>query len=367
MRDPRVTKMADVLVNYSTKVTKGDIVFIAASGTLSVPLLREVYALCVKNGAAYVEYNIKLPEMQKDFLNLASKEQVEYFPEHILDFVKKSTVFIGIAATENSMESADVPQDFMILQQKALEPIQKERVNNTRWVITRFPTPAQAQDACMSLDDYENFLFNCCTIDWARESKKQDNLKQRLGNAKIIEIKGKDTDIRFNKEGISAVKCDGTCNIPDGEVFTAPTKDSVEGYITYNCPSLYNGKEFQDVYLRFEKGKIVEAKSKTNNAHLEKILNTDEGARYIGEFAFGLNPMIGKPIKNILFDEKIWGSIHLTPGNAYQECDNGNKSAVHWDLVRIMREDGEIYFDGELIQKNGLFLTDDLKDLNPKM
>jgi len=366
MKDPRVAKLADVLVNYSTKVTKDDIVCISVYGTAAVPLLRETYNLCIQNGAKYVDYSIRLPEIQKDFLNTASKEQVKFFPEHIFEFTKKATVFIGISAAENSMVNASTSQENMILQQKVLEPIQKERVDNSRWVITRFPTQGQAQDAKMSLDEYEDFLFDCSTIDWAEESKKQDKLVEILNDTKTVRIKGKDTDLTFSKEGMAAVKCDGKCNIPDGEVFTCPTIDSAEGYITYNCPSLYNGKEFQNVRFRFERGKIVEASSQINNTYLDKILDTDEGARRLGEFAFGVNPMIDSPIRNTLFDEKIWGSIHLTPGNAYKECDNNNKSAVHWDLVRIMREDGEVYLDGNLVQKNGLFVTPELMPLNPK-
>jgi aminopeptidase len=232
-------------------------------------------------------------------------------------------------------------------------------------VVTRYPTHAAAQEAGMSLDEYEDYLFSACCIDWNAESKKQARLKKLIDKTKEIRIVEPDTDLTFSIEDLPGIKCDGRLNMPDGEVFTAPVRDSVQGHITYNCPSIYQGKEFNGVRFEFKDGRIVKACAEAGmSGALNKILDTDEGARYIGEFSLGINPGIRRPMRNILFDEKIFGSIHFTPGQAYDECDNGNRSAVHWDLVRIL-SDGEIRFDGVLIQKLGRFVHKDLLVLNP--
>jgi len=217
----------------------------------------------------------------------------------------------------------------------------------------------------MSLEEYEDYLFSACCIDWDKESLKQDKLKTLMDKTNSVRIIAPDTDLTFSIAGLPGIKCDGRFNMPDGEVFTAPVKDSVQGHITYNCPSIYQGKEFNAVRFEFKDGKIIEASAGGDmTGMLNKILDTDEGARYVGEFSLGINPGIRQPMRNILFDEKIFGSIHFTPGQAYDECDNGNRSAVHWDLVRILT-DGEIWFDDVLIQKNGLFIHQDLLELNP--
>jgi aminopeptidase len=217
----------------------------------------------------------------------------------------------------------------------------------------------------MSLDEYEDYLFSACCIDWKAESKKQEKLKKLMDRTQKVRILAPDTDLRFSIEGLPGVKCDGRFNMPDGEVFTAPVRDSVQGHITYNCPSIYQGKEYSGIRFDFTNGRIVKACAEAGmSAALNKILDTDNGARYIGEFSLGINPGIRQPMRNILFDEKIFGSIHFTPGQAYDECDNGNRSAVHWDLVRIL-SDGEIWFDDVLIQKNSRFIHKDLLDLNP--
>ncbi|MBE9541780.1 MAG: aminopeptidase [Proteobacteria bacterium] len=365
MKDIRIEKMADVLVNYSTKVRKGEIVQIKAYGTATEPLLKEVYRLCLQKGAKYVDSRLVVPELGRTFYNNATDEQLAYFPQHELDFMKKVDVYIGIAAVENSMHLSRAKQDSVVAYDKVMRPILDERVKNSRWVICRYPTEGSAQDAKMSLEEYEDFLFSACNIDWEAESAKQERLKRMMDATDSVRIVASDTDISFSIKGIKAMKCDGHHNIPDGEVYTAPVRDSVEGFISYNCPSVYQGKEFNNVRLKFEKGMVVEATSPGMDEALNKVLDTDEGARYIGEFAIGVNPNITEPMRNILFDEKIFGSIHLTPGQCYEECDNGNKSAVHWDLVKILTDDGEIYFDGVLIQKDGLFVHDGLLGLNP--
>ena len=365
MKDPRVKLLAEVLVNYSTRVSEGDIVLINASGFESLPLVRELYNLCLEKGAKYVEYDFTHPDINRHFYNKASDAQIAYFPQHKLDFMKQVNVYIAISAGENSMVMAQANQQNMIAYAKVTRPIADWRVKNTRWVITRYPTQGAAQEAKMSLEEYEDYLFAACCIDWDAESRKQEKLKQLMDRAEQVRITSSDTDLTFSIKGLPGIKCDGRFNIPDGEVFTAPVKDSVEGHITYNCPTIYQGKEFNNIRLEFEKGRIVAASAPGMNAPLNKILDTDEGARYIGEFAIGVNPGITEPMRNILFDEKIFGSIHFTPGQCYDECDNGNRSAVHWDMVKLLKGDGEIWFDDQLIQKDGLFVHEDLKDLNP--
>lgn len=365
MKDPRVRQLADVLVNYSTRVGKGDIVLISASGFESLPLVRELYTLCLERGAKYVEYDFTHPDINRHFYNRASDEQISYFPQHKLDFMKQVNVYIAISAGENSMVMAQANQQNMIAYAKVTRPIADWRVKNTRWVITRYPTQGAAQEAKMSLEEYEDYLFAACCIDWEEESRKQEKLKHLMDRADRVRIRASDTDLSFSIDGLPGIKCDGRFNIPDGEVFTAPVKDSVEGHITYNCPTIYQGKEFNNIRLEFRKGRIVAASAPGMDGPLNKILDTDEGARYIGEFAIGVNPGITEPMRNILFDEKIFGSIHFTPGQCYDECDNGNRSAVHWDMVKLLKGDGEIWFDDHLIQKDGLFVHEDLKDLNP--
>jgi aminopeptidase len=365
MNDPRIRQFAEILVDYSTRVKKGDVVLINAAGLEAMPLVKELYALCLTRGAKYVEYSFSVPEIDRNFYNLANKQQLDHFPQHKLDFYKTLTVYIGISSGNNSMVMANARQEAMVAYQKVTKPLIDQRVKHTRWCVTRYPTHAAAQEARMSLDEYEDYLFSACCIDWKAESKKQDKLKKLMDRTKNVRIVAPDTELRFSIDGLPGIKCDGRFNMPDGEVFTAPVRDSVQGHITYNCPSIYQGKEYNGIRFDFKNGKIIKAIADAGmSAALNKILDSDDGARYIGEFSLGINPGIRQPMRNILFDEKIFGSIHFTPGQAYDECDNGNRSAVHWDLVRILA-DGEIWFDDVLIQKKGRFVHKDLLDLNP--
>jgi len=311
MRDPRIIQFAEILVDYSTRVKEGDVVLINAAGLEAAPLVQELYTLCLRRGAKYVEYNFSVPDIDRNFYSLANQQQLDFFPQHKLDFYKQLTVYIGISAGNNSMVMANVPQEAMVAYQKVTKPLVDERVKHTRWCVTRYPTHAAAQEARMSLEEYEDYLFSACCIDWEQESRKQDSLKSLVDAAKQVRIVAPDTDLSFSIEGLSGIKCDGRYNMPDGEVFTAPVRDSVQGYITYNCPSIYQGKEFNAVRLEFKDGKVINATAEAGmTAALNKILDTDEGARFIGEFAIGVNPGIRQPMRNILFAEKIFGSIH---------------------------------------------------------
>jgi aminopeptidase len=276
--------------------------------------------------------------------------------------------YIAIRGSDNIFETSDVEPAKLSQLMRAMKPVLDHRVNKTKWVILRWPTPAMAQQAMMSTERFEEFFFRVCTQDYSRMTEGMRALQARMAAADRVELKGPDTDLRFSIKGIGAVACGGRHNIPDGEVFSCPVRDSVEGSITYNAPTVYQGVSFDRIHLEFAKGRIVKADG-TNADRLNSILDADDGARYIGEFAIAFNPHILEPMRDILFDEKIAGSFHFTPGQAYEEADNGNRSQVHWDMVQIQRPEyggGEIWFDGELIRKDGRFVPEDLQALNPE-
>jgi aminopeptidase len=255
----------------------------------------------------------------------------------------------------------------MQLYSRVIRPVQDYRVNKTRWCVLRWPTPSMAQAAGMSTEAFEDLYFDVCTMDYAKMARAMVPLERRMKRTDKVHLKAPGTDLTFSIKGIGAKMCKGDRNIPDGEVFSCPVKNSVNGVIQFNTPTIYSGTKFENVRLEFKDGKVVKATA-NNSKRLNEILDTDAGARYVGEFSLGFNPYILSPMCDILFDEKIAGSLHFTPGQAYEECDNGNRSAVHWDMVLIQRKEwggGEVWFDGELIRKDGIFLTKDLKLLNP--
>ncbi|MBQ3574647.1 MAG: aminopeptidase, partial [Clostridia bacterium] len=249
------------------------------------------------------------------------------------------------------------------------EPVHGEiRVPKTRWCVLRFPTPGMAQAASMSQEGFENFFFDVCTMDYSRMDRAMDALKKLMESTDKVRITGPGTDLTFSIKGMPAIKCAGEANIPDGEIYSAPIKDSVNGVLSYNTPSMMDGFTFENVKLTFRDGKIIEATA-NDTERINQIFDMDEGARYVGEFAIGVNPYITKPMKNTLFDEKIMGSFHFTPGAAYDDCFNGNRSALHWDLVCIQTQEyggGEMYFDDVLIRKDGRFVVPELECLNPE-
>ncbi len=281
--------------------------------------------------------------------------------------IRKMQAYIAVRGSANASETADVASERMALYSRTMRPVQNHRVNKTRWVVLRWPTSSMAQGANMSTEAFEDLFFKVCTLDYRKLARAMVPLEKRMRKADRVHLKSPNTDLTFSIKGIGAMMCKGDRNIPDGEVFSCPVKDSVNGQITYNTPTIYGGTKFENVRLEFHEGKIIKATS-NNTKRLNEILDTDAGARYVGEFSLGFNPHILNPMCDILFDEKIAGSLHFTPGQAYETCDNGNRSAVHWDMVLIQRPEwggGEVWFDGELIRKNGLFLPRDLKALNP--
>ena len=368
MMDPRYERLADVLIGYSTALKKGERILIESFDIppeMSNALIRRTKQA---GGVPLIstKSNLVLREM---YMN-ATEEMMKAIGEYERFRMERVQAYIGMRGSYNISETSDVPMEQMKLYQKHwLKPVHLEvRVPKTKWVVLRWPTPSMAQQAGMSTEAFERFYFDVCTLDYSKMSRAMDPLKKMMERTDKVRIKGpKDTDLTFSIKGLPAVKCDGHLNIPDGEIFTAPVKDSVSGVIHYNAATIYQGTTFEDVRLVFKKGKVVEATS-TDTKKMNEILDSDAGARYVGEFALGVNPYIERPMKDILFDEKIKGSLHFTPGNAYDEADNGNRSEVHWDLVLIQTPalgGGEIYFDGKLVRKDGLFVPKELQGLNP--
>ncbi|MGE5581534.1 MAG: aminopeptidase [Bacillota bacterium] len=367
MKDPRLEKMASGLINYSVKLQKGQklLVEVIDSGIpLALAVVKEAYRV---GGVPYTMVRNK--QLERQFMLGAGKEQLEKLAEYELAQMKEMDAYIGIRAAENANENADVPGEQQQLYMKHYSrPVTDQRVNHTKWCVMRYPTPSMAQAAGMSTEAFEDFYFNVCTLDYSKMRQAMEPLKQLMERTDQVRLTGRDTDITFSIKGLPAIPCAGEMNIPDGEIFTAPVKNTVKGIITYNTPAVYQGVTYEQIQLRFEAGKIVETKG-SDPARLQQIFATDEGSSYVGEFSLGVNPYILKPMKDTLFDEKICGSIHFTPGQAYRECDNGNRSAIHWDLVFIQQPEyggGEIYFDGRLIRKDGRFVLPELQQLNPE-
>ncbi len=368
MKDPRLDQLAQVLVHHSTKLQPGEHVLIEAYD-IPHPFVNSLIARVTEAGAKPYVW-IKQNAVIRQMLLSANEGQLKLIGKQELAWMKKMDAYIGIRGGDNVNELADVPQDKMrMYQEYILKPVHYEqRVNHTRWVILRYPTPSFAQLAHMSSEAFEDFFFQVCTLDYARMEKALQPLKKLMEKTDKVRLVGPETDLRFSIKGIPAVGCSGAHNIPDGEVFTAPVRDSVNGYIKFNTPTIYLGTPFSDIALRFEGGKIIEA-SADKTEKLNEILDTDEGARHVGEFALGFNPYITRPMLDILFDEKMAGSFHFTPGKAYEEADNGNRSNIHWDMVMRQTPEqggGEIWFDGVLIRKDGRFVLPELEGLNPE-
>jgi aminopeptidase len=364
LKDRRVTRLAKVIVEYSTEVKKGEVVLLSSFGVASLPLVREVHRLCLERGAAHVEVTFGFPEITADLYRHGSEVQVSWFPKHKLDLLKKTDVTIGIRAVSNSKELAGADQELMLLHQKTLRPLLEHRVNKTRWVVCRYPTPGAAQEAGMSTEDFEDFFFSACTMDWAAESRRQEPLVRLLTRADRVHVEAPGTDLSFSIKGLPGVKADGRRNLPDGEVFSAPVKNSLEGVITFDCPSTFDGRTFENIRLEFSKGRAVKASCGRGTKELNRILDIDAGARYVGEFSFGTNRRIRKPVGNTLFDEKMFGSIHLALGNAYGRCFNGNRSAIHWDIVTRLGRRGKVTVDGKAVFEKGRFALPSLARLN---
>ena len=366
MTDPRYPKLAKLLTNYSCELKKGERALIDVTDIPDEFVVELIRAVRARGAIPLVD--TRHSRIGRELLIGSDEKRAKLVAELEMFRMKKVQAFIALRGSHNASESSDVPSGVMQMYSKITRPVQDYRVNKTKWVVLRWPTPSMAQAANMSTEAFENFYFDVCTLDYAKMARVMLPLKKRMQKADKVRLVAPGTDLNFSIKGIGAVECVGSRNIPDGEVFSCPVKDSVNGVIQFNTPTLYAGTKFENVRLEFKAGKIVKATA-SNTKRLNEILDTDAGARYIGEFSLGFNPYLQNPMCDILFDEKIAGSLHFTPGQAYEDCDNGNRSAVHWDMVLIQRPEwggGEIWFDDVLIRKNGLFVPKDLKPLNPE-
>jgi aminopeptidase len=372
LKDERLERLAKILLQYSLGLAKGDIFQVSAS-IYARPLVEAVFHESATmglfpiirwqdEGINRLGMELLNPEdpWSERFLQLNSQWELSRWQD-----IKAN---LSIRAPENDQEDSQISGERLRLAGRYSEPVERVILDQRRWVLFYWPTPAQAQKAGMPSDDYFDFALKVSLVDYDRLAIAEEKLKLRMERTDQVRILAPGTDIGFSLRGIPAVCCCGLRNVPDGEVYTAPLRTSVDGQITYNVPTNYWGRSFNQVALRFNSGAIVEASCQGDAAELNKILDTDEGARHIGEFSLGVNPLITRPVGNILFDEKITGSLHLTPGRAYARADNGNHSLIHWDLIQIQTAGcggGEVWFDGELIRRDGLFVPGNLQDLNP--
>ncbi len=365
MKDKRNEVLARQLLDYSVELKKGEILYLEIKGKETLELGKQIIRLATERGATpFWYYNDE--SLIRQWVRFAGDDQFRTQAELHLELMKRADAYIGLRGSDNPFDLADVDSRQKDKQNTLFyKPVHlEERVKRTRWVVLRYPNNAMAQLAETSQEAFEDFYFEVCCADYAKMSKAQDKLFALMEATDKVHIVSPRTDLTFSLKGIPVVKCDGKRNIPDGEVYTAPVRDSVNGTITYNTPSLYQGTVYNGISFTFENGKIVKATCTGDDTKLNKVLDTDEGARYVGEFAIGVNPFILHPMKDTLFDEKIAGSFHFTPGQCYDEAPNGNQSSIHWDLVLIQRPDyggGEIYFDDKLIRKDGVFTDEALE------
>jgi aminopeptidase len=367
MLDARLEKLAGILVNYSVAVKPGDNVLVQDTGIEPGFDKALVKAIHEAGGRAFVTLRDKA--LDRALLKDAPAEQVELQARFEQERMKEMDCYIGFNAWRNLSSWSDLSsRELGLFNTNIFKKVHIEtRLPGTRWVALRFPSPAMAQMAAMSEEAFEDFFFDVCTMDYSRMSKAMDPLVDYLARTDAVRIVGPGTDLSFSIKGLPPIKCDGKMNIPDGEVYTAPVRDSVNGTILYNTQSEHEGFTYENIRFEFRDGRITKATS-NDEKRINRVLDIDEGARYVGEFAFGVNPYITRAMKETLFDEKISGSIHFTPGNSYDDCFNGNRSSLHWDLVLIQTPEfggGEIYLDGRLVRKDGLFVVPELEGLNP--
>ncbi|MBM3327907.1 MAG: aminopeptidase [Calditrichaeota bacterium] len=365
MPDPRNDRLASILLDYSLALKPGETLYLEVKGRETLDLAKSVLRLTTERGATpFWFYSDE--SLLRQFIAGATDDQMKRQAELHLELMTRADCYIGLRGSDNPFDLADIlPAQLERFNRLFYHPVHLEqRVKKTRWVVLRYPNNAMAQLAQQPQETFADYYYRVCILDYDRMSAAQDRLFALMDATDQVRITAPGTDLSFSIQGVPPRKCDGHRNVPDGEVFTAPVRTSVNGTIQYNTPSLYQGHIYENIRFVFKDGKIVEATAGPQTEKLNRILDTDEGARYIGEFSLGLNPFILHPMKDTLFDEKIAGSLHFTPGQAYEETDNGNRSAVHWDLVLIQRPEyggGEVWFDGKLIRKDGRFTDPEME------
>ena len=366
LKDPRLSRLAQTLITYSVKMQPGETVMIYST-IKAKPLILELIR-CIREHQGNPIVELSDHEVERELLFSSTDKSLDRNYRWLDWKLDDIDCIINIRASESDYTSADVPIDIKRRISTKMNPLTAKRLGK-KWVLLNYPTEGNAHKAKMSFEVYSDFVIGVSGVDYSKMNKAFEPLKALMERTDRVRIVSPGTDLRFSIRGIPAVPCAGEFNIPDGEIFTAPVRDSVNGIITYNTPSPQSGSVFTHVSLRFENGKIVQATADQDLSLLQSVFDTDEGARYVGEFALGVNPLVTRPMGDILFDEKIAGSIHFTPGRCYEDAPNGNNSAIHWDLVLIQTPEfggGEIWFDDVLIRKDGRFVIPELFQLNPE-
>lgn len=374
MGDIRLNKLAKLLVNYSTEVKPGDFVLVQCDD-VATPWMVEVVKEAVKAGA-HVEILIDSQEAKYIKLKHASNEQL--LEENYIQkcAIEKADVWLTAWGSQNTKANSNIPSEKIKYSSKGASSwrrIYSERCGDgtLRWCGTQFPTHADAQEASMNIFEYEDFVYGAGLLDyddpvaeWKKISKEQERWVKYLDTKKELHMISEGTDIKVNIENRKWINCDGKANFPDGEIFTSPVEDGINGVITFSFPGIYAGKEIEGIVLKVEQGKVVEATAKKGEELLKELINTDEGASFFGEVAIGTNYGIKKFTRNMLFDEKIGGTIHMALGDSMPEAGGKNRSTIHWDMLCDMRNGGKIYADGELFYENGEFKKDILLKYN---
>jgi len=367
MREVEINKLAKGIVNYSCRVKKGEKVLIETVSTgsdLINALIKEIYSV-----GAYPFVHMQDEMVNREIMRGTDAEHSALMANYMKPCMSDMDAYIGIRGGKNIYELSDINHEKLDAYNiNYSKPIHHDIRVNKKWVILEYPTASMAERTGMSTEKFEEFYFNVCNLDYKKMTKALKVLKQIMEKTDKVRIVAPETDLTFSIKNINAIICTGECNIPDGEIYTAPVANSINGTILFNIPSVHSGLKFEKIKLTFSSGKIVNAEANYTK-ELNKILDTDEGARFVGEFAFGVNPYINSPTYDILFDEKMMGSIHMAMGACYKDAYNGNVSAIHWDLIQshtLNNGGGKIYLDGVLVRENGIFVLEELKPLNPE-
>jgi aminopeptidase len=354
--DKRWKRLGELMVGHSTAVQPGERVMIAMSEVETYPLAYAIYEAAIKAGG-YPQVQFLSESLRHSLLKYGSDEQLSWVPEIEAYGMDWADVYFGLRGGYNLHEHSDIPAERLGVNQVAMGKISTLRWQKTRWCLARVPNAAFAQQAETDLETIMDMFFAACFLDWDAETKRWQAQADRLNLGTQVRIVGRETDLSFSVEGRKWMVFDGRINMPDGEIFTAPVNETLDGNIYFEFPGVLGGRLMHDIRLHWTAGKLVEALASTNEDYLHQILDSDAGASLLGEFAFGMNPHVNRFCKDILIDEKIGGTIHVALGRAYPECGGTNQSAIHWDIVKDLRHEGAVYLDGKAIMEGGKLLV----------